>query len=179
MNVETVSGRQSALTILSGDQTFQRIWGTEQECGIGTNDWHYANYAWELMKKYLSNGASVYQYWNMVLSTDVHSTWGWSQNSPVTVDTQKNQFWLNPEYYLMRHLSAFVQPGARFVPASSFTGYENQLAFVNPDSSVAILIKSEMTTQLPVKAKLGNKILSMDLAPGSYNTLVIPKASYS
>lgn len=79
----------------------------------------------------------------------------------------------------MRHLSAFVQPGARFVPASSFTGYENQLAFVNPDSSVAILIKSEMTTQLPVKAKLGNKTLSMDLAPGSYNTLVLPKASYS
>lgn len=156
-----------------------KIWGTEQECGKGTNDWHYTKYAWGLIKQYIKNGASVYQYWNMVLSNDVRSTWGWPQNSLVSIDTDKKTFRLNPEYYLMRHLSAYVQPGAQHLPTSSFTGYENQLAFKNPDESLVIMIQNEMAEELLVKAKIGNKILSMALPADSLNTLVIPKADYA
>lgn len=155
-----------------------KIWGTEQECGKGTNDWHYAKYAWGLIKQYIKNGASVYQYWNMVLSNDVRSTWGWPQNSLVSVDTDNKSFRLNPEYYLMRHLSAYVQPGAQHIPTSSFTGYENQLVFRNPDESLVIMIQNDMAEELVVKAKIGNKILPMALPADSLNTLLIPKADY-
>lgn len=155
-----------------------RVWGTEQECGTGTNDWHYAKYAWNLIKHYLTNGATVYQYWNMILSTHVLSTWGWPQNSLVTVDTEKNRFWLNPEYYVMRHLSSAVQKGAKFIPAASFTGYENQLAFLNPDGSVVIVIQNEMAEEMSVTAKIGNKQLTLKLPGDSYNTVVIPAQQY-
>jgi len=168
-----------ALPLLKNNYPQLKIWGTEQECGAGTNDWHYAKYAWNLIKTFLNNGASVYQYWNMILSTDVHSTWGWPQNSLITIDTKNKTFSLNPEYYVMRHLSGLVQPGAKFIPASSFTGYENQLAFLNPDGSVAIIIQNEMAEELTVKAKLGSKLVEMKLAPDSYNSLLIPKQAYS
>lgn len=168
-----------ALPIIKNKYPKMRIWGTEQECGMGTNDWHYAKYAWNLIKTYMNNGATAYQYWNMILSTDVRSTWGWPQNSLVTVDMKNNSFALNPEYYVMRHLSNFVQAGAQFIPAFSFTGYENQLSFLNPDGSIAIVIHNEMAEELTVKAKIGNKLLELTLTPDSYNSILIPKSQYS
>jgi glucosylceramidase len=169
---------KGALPFLKPNYPDLKIWGTEQECGKGTNDWHYTKYAWGLIKQYIKNGASVYQYWNMILDKDVRSTWGWPQNSLVSIDTDAKTFRLNPEYYLMRHLSAYVQPGAQHIPTASFTGYENQLVFKNPDESLVVLIQNEMSEELLVKAKIGNKLLPMALPADSLNTLVIPKTEY-
>jgi hypothetical protein len=63
------------------------LYQTEQECGDGKNDWRYCRYVWTLMKHYLGNGASVYDYWNISLKQGGISRWGWAQNSLVTVDT--------------------------------------------------------------------------------------------
>jgi glucosylceramidase len=116
------------------------LYQTEQECGTGRNDWRYCRYAWSLMKHYLQSGANAYLYWNIALEHGRPSSWGWPQNSLVTVDPTAKTFAYTYEYSLMKHLSHFVRPGARVLETLSFTGYENQLAFANPDGSVVVVM---------------------------------------
>jgi glucosylceramidase len=150
------------------------LWSSEQECGIGTNDWHYARYSWTTMKRYFANGAAVWTYWNLVMPEGGMSGWGWPQNSLVTVDRAAGSFRLNHEYYLLRHLSQYVQPGAHRVPAESYFGYENQLAFRNPDGSIVIVVQNEMSEPLAIHFEVGPRQLSVTLPADSFNTLVMP-----
>ena len=64
------------------------------------------------MKHYLGNGANVYDCWNISLKQGGISRWGWAQNSLVTVDTEAKTFRYNFEYYLLKHLTHFVDVGA-------------------------------------------------------------------
>ncbi len=150
-----------------------RLYQTEQECGDGRNDWRYCRYAWSLMKHYFRNGAGAYLYWNLSLQKGGVSRWGWAQNSLVTVDTETKTCVYNHEYYLMKHLSHFVRPGARRLETVSWTGYENQLAFANPDGSTVIVIQNDLNEEMPVRLRIGDKVIAPELPPDSFNTLVV------
>jgi glucosylceramidase len=153
-----------------------RLYQSEQECGFGENDWRYCRYTWSLMKHYLGNGACAYQYWNISLQQHGLSRWGWAQNSLLTVDTQAKSFVYNPEYYLIKHVSHFVRPGARLVETFSFRGYENQLAFANPDGSLVIVIQNDSCEEQPVNLVIGSRMISPILPADSFNTFVVPPA---
>ena len=43
-----------------------------------------------------------------------------------------------------RDVSHFVRPGARRLETASWTGYENQLAFANPDGNTVIVIQNDL-----------------------------------
>jgi glucosylceramidase len=62
-------GREGALPVIRDRFPDIAIWGSEQECGIGTNDWHYARYGWATIRQYFDAGASAWTYWNMVMPT--------------------------------------------------------------------------------------------------------------
>jgi glucosylceramidase len=149
------------------------LYQTEQECGDGRNDWRYCRYAWSLAKHYLSSGASAYLYWNIALKKGGVSRWGWAQNSLVTVDTAARTCAWTHEYYLMKHLSAFVRPGARRVEAVSWNGYENQLAFVNPDGSTVVVIQNDTSEPQPVRIAVGGTVVAPTLPADSFSTLVV------
>jgi glucosylceramidase len=151
-----------------------RLYQTEQECGDGKNDWRYCRYAWTLMKHYLRSGASAYLYWNISLVKGGISRWGWAQNSLLTVDPETRRCSWTHEYHLMKHLSAFVQPGARRVEAVSWSGYENQLAFVNPDGTTVIVIQNDLAEPLPVRIAVDGTVVAPTLPADSFNTLVVP-----
>ena len=153
------------------------IWGTEQECGVGTNDWHYARYGWSLIKRYFAAGATSWDYWNMVLPTGGMSGWGWPQNSLIVVDPDKRNFRLTPDYWLMRHLSAFVRPGARMVPVTSLAGFDDQLAFRNPDGSLVLVANNALGQHQRVRYGIGGKMLDLLLAADSLNTILIPPSA--
>jgi len=112
--------------------------------------------------------------WDISLKQQGISRWGWAQNSLVTVDTQAKSFIYNPEYCLLKHISHFVRPGARRVTTFSFRGYENQLAFINPDGSVVIMIQNDMSDVMPVNITIGNRMISPLLQADSFNTFVVP-----
>jgi glucosylceramidase len=150
------------------------LWASEQECGVGTNDWHYARYCWETMKRYFNNGASAWHYWNLAMPVDNHSSWGWPQNSLITVDTKAGTFRFNHEYYLLRHMSAFIQKGARRVPTESYFGWENQLAFRNEDGSIVILVQNELAEPQLIRLRIGSKAINVKMPADSFNTIVVP-----
>ena len=142
------------------------LYQSEQECGDGKNDWAYCKYTWELMKHYLSNGASAYMYWNLSLSKDGLSRWGWRQNSLVTVDTVNHTYQYNHEYYLLKHLSHFVQPGAKMLKTTG-----NLLAFKNPDNSVVIVVQNEAASPKIITFKAAGKYITATLPADSFGTI--------
>lgn len=117
------------------------LYQTEQECGDGKNDWKGALYAWRLMQHYLNHGVSAYLYWNFSLEAGGISRWGWAQNSLVVVDPATKTYRYTPEYYLLKHLSHYVQPGAYKLKTEG--PYTNLLAFRNADKSMAIVLANE------------------------------------
>jgi glucosylceramidase len=142
---------------------------TETECGDGSNDWAAALHTWELMKHYFDNGANAYMYWNMVLDETGISYWGWKQNSMISIDKASGKVVYNPEFYLMKHLSYFVEPGSKYIPVNSDP---NCLAFVKGKNLVVFYYNdSETGSQKTFTA--GGKSISVELNPKSFNTFKI------
>ena len=111
---------------------------TENECGDGSNDWAAAVHTFDLMKHYFRNGANAYMYWNMVLNETGKSQWGWKQNSMITINSKTKQVTYNPEFYLMKHFSSFIKPGAYYIKTSD----EDCLAFKDSESIIIIYYNS-------------------------------------
>jgi len=147
-----------------------KLYQTEQECGNGKNDWKGAVHSWGLMKHYLNNGVSGYMYWNTSLMQGGISRWGWAQNSLVVVNEDKT-FNYTPEYYVMKHVSHYVMPGAKKLKLEG--PYEDVLAFCNPDKSIIVVAGNEEDTDRTINIKVNNAIYSPVLKANSLNTLVI------
>jgi glucosylceramidase len=144
---------------------------TEQECGDGKNDWKHLEHAWSLMKHYLGNGANAYLYWNISLEEGGYSRWGWQQNSLVTVDPDNRTYRFNHEYYLMKHFSHFVKPGA--IRVDTRGEFNNILAFMNTDKSIVAVLYNDLNEDKSVFLKVGGKTLKATLSARSINTLVL------
>ena len=147
------------------------LYQSEQECGDGKNDWNYCRYTWELIKHYFNSGANAYMYWNIALKQGGISHWGWKQNSLVSVDTVTKKFNYNHEFYLLKHVSHFVKPGAKLLAVNG--EMKNLLAFKNPDKSIIIVIQNDSENDKTVHLQVGSKMIAPLLKADSFNTLVI------
>ena len=148
-----------------------KLYQTEQECGDGKNDWSGAVYSWNLMRHYLDNGASAYMYWNISLDKGGISRWGWAQNSLVVVDPDTKTFHYTPEYYVMKHLSHYVQPGARKLETSG--QFSNLMAFVNSDKSIVVALANEGNEDRQVSVEIDGRVYQPVLPAHSIATLLI------
>ena len=148
-----------------------KLYQSEQECGDGKNDWKYCRYTWELMKHYLNNGASAYMYWNISLPEGGFSRWGWQQNSLLTVDPLKKTYAYNHEYYLLKHLSHFVKPGAKVLKTEGI--FRNILAFKNTDKSIVLVLQNETDSEKIVQIRVDKQLFKVLVPPDSFNTLIL------
>ena len=103
------------------------------------NDHAYGEESWGLIKQWLQAGVHIYSAWNMVLDTegknlDVRRPW--PQNALLVVDRGAGTLTATPAYYVFRHLSQFVEPGA--VRLGTQGG--DALAFKNPDGSIVTVL---------------------------------------
>lgn len=146
-----------------------RIMQTESECGNGSNDWEASEYTWSLINHYLKNGANAYIYWNMILDETGLSTWGWKQNSLVSINKHTNQVVYNPEFYLMKHLSHFIQPGAFQLRTS---GNEDHLAFINPDNKIIVVVINKENIAKAMRIRVRDVVTEIDLKAKSFNTFI-------
>lgn len=112
-----------------------------------------------MLKHYISNGAESYMYWNIILEPKGVSTWGDPQNAMITINPSNQSVTYNPDYYIMKHFSAFIKDGAkRLGMRGAFAG--DSLAFKNPDGSIALVVLN------PFQDK---RILTFELEGHSYH----------
>jgi len=149
-----------------------RLMQSENECGFGDNTWEYALYVWTMMKHYIGNGAESYLYWNPVLEPVGRSTWGDPQNAMVTVDPANKTFTLNPDFYVMKSVSAIVQRGAvRLGMKGSWAA--DTLAFQNPDDSLALSVFNPFHEVRAMTLFHNGETLLFPLEPRSVNSILI------
>jgi glucosylceramidase len=126
------------------------IWQTEHKAGnypwaspfnatTAPNDLAYAVESWGLIRDWIKAGVTSYSAWNMVLDTaglGLDTTRVWPQDALLTVDTSARMLNPTPAYYVFRHFSQFVAPGAKVVA----TNGGDAVGFKNPDGSVVAVV---------------------------------------
>ena len=145
------------------------IMQTEHECNAGANDWNDLVHSWDVARGFIGQGAQAYDYWNLALTDDGMSTWGWRQNSLVTVDRATKKARFNLEYYFMKHLSRFVRKGARRLLTR---GDLDELGFLNPDGSVVLVFANKAAKPRSVGVVIGAERLVANLPAESLSTFV-------
>jgi len=111
-----------------------------------------------------------------VMPADGMSGWGWPQNSMVSVNAGQTGFTLTPDYWVMRHLSALVKPGARYIPYFSGFGYEDQLVFRNPNGDLVLVLHNPLADPMPLLIGMGPQQMRLELAADSFSTVLVPGA---
>jgi glucosylceramidase len=150
-----------------------RLMQTENECGDGKNTWDYARYVFNLVRHYTKHGVEAYTYWNMVLPEGGVSTWGWKQNALVSVNLETGAFTLNPEFWVFRHLAAFVRPGA-LRQAVSGPWAANALVFANADGSVVAAVSNPAADARDLVLDVRGNRVSLTVPAGGFETVVFP-----
>jgi len=151
---------------------------TESRCYSGANSWSDAQDLYANMKTYFEKGANAYFAWNMVLDETGLSTWNWQQNAPITVDSGTGAVTYNGEFYVYKHFSHYVKPGAKRILTAGWWG--DKIAFENPDGSIVLVMGNSsgvsQTVALSVEGWLSNNTINVTLPPASFNTFVFPPA---
>jgi glucosylceramidase len=131
------------------------------------NDHAYAVESWGLIRDWIEAGVNTYSAWNMVLDTqgqnlDVQRPW--PQNALLVVDRGAGTLTATPAYYVFRHISAFVEPGATRIGVQG----GDALAFKNPDGSIATIVYSGGGGQTTLA--VGGTTVQFDVPAGGWAT---------
>ncbi len=149
---------------------------TEAECGNKENDWKFAEYQWGLAMKWFAAGVRANIVWNLVLDETGLSTGGWAQCSPVVVDSKTAAVTFTPYFYLYKHFSHFIEPGAHLTASAGTWG--DQLAFTNPDGSVVVVVanRSDKAQALTLNID-GRHTAPVTIPARSFNTFTGPASA--
>ncbi len=144
---------------------------SEQQCFNGANSWNDFMAAWDLLKHNMDNGVSIYEYWNLALFDGEVSTWGWQQNSLISVDYETGTYRYNYEFYEMKHISHYVQPGAVYLGTSG--SMEEAMAFRNTDGSIVVLVAEKTGEPRKLTITAGKKNVTVNVPANSVSTIMI------
>ncbi len=138
------------------------------------NDFAYAIETWELIRDAITQvGVRAYNAWHMVLDASGErqiAASQWAQDSLLVADG--GELIITPAYYVFRHFSRYVEPGARVVTVSK----GDAVAFRNPDGSlVVVLYNNGEATELTVD--VSGRLLSFSAPAYGFVTLVVPNLS--
>jgi glucosylceramidase len=177
-------GMSSTAAIAGSKASGLPMWQTEHKCGnypwkpadypnfnatMAPNDIAYGLESWKYLTLWIKAGVTAYSAWNMVLDTvglGNDTTRVWPQNALLTVDTTAKKLNLTPTYYVFRHLSQYVQPGAKVVPTTG----GDALAFKNPDGKIVTVLYNSGAAKTAI-VSAGGKMVSFAMPAAGWATV--------
>jgi glucosylceramidase len=90
----------------------------------------------------------------------------------VTIDSRTGAITRNVEYYALAHASRFVQPGARRIASDSGFADLDDVAFANPDGSIALLVANSAQQARRFSVRVGRRSFAYTLPASSVATFV-------
>ena len=144
---------------------------SESECGWGSFDWPAAEHTFELLNHYLGNGCDEYNFWNMILTDNGVSPWGWKQNALIRVDSRQRTFTYTPEYYAARHYCSFVAAGDKVV-AHKAQGDDKKpvIVFRSASGKYVVIAGNFKDEAQQLNVSIEGKLLNATLPAHSFNT---------
>jgi glucosylceramidase len=143
---------------------------SENECGEGLNTWQHAWYVADLFHHYIAQGVSAYVYWNLVLEPGGESTWGWRQNSLLTVDPADGALVTHPEYHILRHYAATIRRGDQGL-ACARPWAANAVAFRSPGGRLKLVVRNPFATPRTLTVSESGRRWQVTLPGASLNSL--------
>lgn len=171
---------QAKLTSLNANLP---IWATEHKGGnypwnpsgfpaythYAPNDQAYGVESWGYIRDAIGKlKVSTYNAWNMVLDP---AGWGidtsreWAQNALLVADAGKVM--PTPAYYVFRHLSQYVAPGATVIGTTG----GDALAFKNPDGSVVVVLFNKGAVNDHYVLAIGEQKLEFSMPSNGWATV--------
>ena len=164
-----------------------RVWQTEHRCGNYNfeakywdetryssskpqNDHLYGQESWQLLRDWIAAGVNSYCAWNMVLDTYGKSLGNWPQNALLVVDRNAKKLIITPAYWVFRHFSQYVVPGAKRIGT---TGINDALVFRNPDSSFVTQVYNNGNDVQHATVSLMGTLYQFDVPPQGWATFRI------
>jgi glucosylceramidase len=151
---------------------------TEDWCNGGANAWSPdAMQTFECCLQFLEDQANSFNYWNMILDANYnYVTWmGRAQNSMITITPSSGAIQYNPEFYMMKHFSYYIVPGAvrlKSTPGHATSGISTT-AFKNPDGSIVVEIQNYNSTATATVVRVGTQQFTASLPAVSANTFLL------
>jgi glucosylceramidase len=108
---------------------------------MAPNNHSYGEESWDLIKKWVEAGVHSYNCWNMILDTkglNLNTAKVWPQNALLAVNRDTKALQVTAYYYVVRHLSQYVDVGADRITTSG----GNALAFLNPNGSIVVAVSN-------------------------------------
>jgi glucosylceramidase len=137
------------------------------------NDFDYGLETFGLIGNWLRAGVNTYSAWNMVLDTaglSIDTVHVWPQNALLTVDTSNKTLNITPAYYVFRHFSQFIAPGAVRVGTGGSSGLVSY-AFKNPDGSHAVIMYNASSSPVQTIASFGGSMVQFTVPANAFATL--------
>lgn len=93
-------------------------------------------------------------------------------DAPILSDTVNDNLIFNSSYYHLAHFSKHVQPGAYRIESKASNDEIRQIAFVNPDDSIVLILLNETEEDKAVMVKEENNEIRIKSARRSITTVV-------
>ncbi len=138
------------------------------------NEWHWGeNYGKSIVND-LNNGANGWVDWNVLLD----ETGGPNHvnnfcMAPIIGDTRNGQLHYMNAFYYLGHFSKFIRPGAKRIISSTNNDDFLTTAFINPDSSIAVVILNLTSKDKDFQVWMNNKSVNSHSPANSIITVVL------
>lgn len=93
--------------------------------------------------------------------------------APILCDTARGEVDYKLSFAYIGHFSRFLQPGAQHIGTTVYTESIEQVAFQNPDGSIAVVLLNRTDAALPVVLRMNGMLIPADLPPQSISTIII------
>lgn len=157
-------------------------WLAEHRCGnypnqqktnwdLAPNNHAYAKDSWGYIRSAIKSGVTSYSAWNLVLDKvgyGIDTDRKWAQNALLVADEGK--LIKTPFYYVFRHVSQYVQPGAQVLKVDN----REALAFKNPDGSmVAVVYAAANAGKEDYTLSMAGKKIAFKMPADGWATVVV------
>lgn len=122
----------------------------------------------------LNNWVDGWVDWNMVLDTKGGPNWAnnWCI-APVIVDTDNDEVYFTPLYYILAHFSKYIRPDAVVIDAQHSDKDLMVTAAKNPDGTVAVVVFNEGMSLKNFELNLNGLTKNISINPQAIQTIMI------
>ena len=125
----------------------------------------------------LNHGLNVFLDWNLLLDEQGGPNHvGNFCDAPMMYDSRNGVLTRNLSYDYIRHFSRFIQPGARRIGLSRFSGRVEATAALNPDGSDCAVAMNPGSEAIPFFLRMNGRVWPAVLAGASISTFVFSNA---
>ena len=93
--------------------------------------------------------------------------------APIICNTSTGAVSYKMSFHYIAHFSRYIQPGARRIATTIYTSSVEQVAFMNPDGTIVVVLLNRTEKLLPVVIRMHEQLLPLDLPPASISTVEI------